>query len=248
MPILSYKIASISGPNELSTTGALEGHLSAIVKSDHEEAIAQVYSEIAANRLAIFLGLPVATGVPAHLEDGDHSIRYASLRASERNHEFYDFTAEDTRKNTYHNPEMKKLSNDFPNEISQIAVFDYWIGNEDRELNFKAELSKEDRGVIFALDHGNSLLSCASTITKSLEKLQDETFPSFHLFDDYIEMHYAKIMMDRINQIPEWAIENAVVMNDVVGCVSLADQYALYDVLIQRKLYLENQLNKNAVE
>lgn len=244
MPILSYRIASISGPNEFSTTGALDGHLSAIVKSDHEEAIAQVYSEIAANRLAIFLGIPVATGVPAYLEDGDHSIKYASLRASERNHDFYDFTSDDSRENSDHHPEMKKLSVDFPNEVSQIAVFDYWIGNEDRELNFKAELSKKDRGVIFALDHGNSLLSCASTITKSLEKLQNTDFPSFHLFDDYIDMHYAKIMIDRINQIPEWAIENAVVMNDVVGSVILSDQYALYEVLIRRKLYLENQLKK----
>lgn len=244
MPILSYKIASISGPNEFSTTGALDGHISAIVKSDHEEAVAQVYSEIAANRLAVFLGIPVATGVPAHLEDGDHSIRYASLRASERNHEFYDFTADDSRENIDHHPEIKKLRDDFPNEISQIAVFDYWIGNEDRELNFKAELSKKNRGVIFALDHGNSLLSCASTITKSLEKLQNRSFPSFHLFDDYVDMHYAKIMIDRVNQIPEWAIENAVVMNDVVGSVILSDQYALYDVLIQRKLYLENQLKK----
>ncbi len=242
MPILSYQISSISGPNNISTTGALDGHISAIVKCDHEEAVAQVYSEIAANRLAVFLGIPVAVGVLAKLDSEVSQIKFASLRASEINQTFYDFTEYSSSEHISHRAELKKLSKQYPDKISEIAVFDYWIGNQDRELNFKAELSIEDRGIIFALDHGNSLLSCGGSITKSLQKLQECNFPSFHLFDDFVEKHYAKIMIDRINQIPDWAIENAVVLNDIVGSVSLADQYALYEVLITRKAFLQNQI------
>lgn len=243
MPILSYQISSITGDNLLSTTGAKEGHISAIIKSDHKEAVAQVYSEIVANRLAIFLGIPIATGVPALLDNSDLNIKFASLRASEINHDFYDFTAEEVDYKE-HKAKFKKLCKDFPNEIAQIVVFDYWIGNQDREFNFKAELSKRDRAIFFAIDHGSSLLSCSSTITKSLLKLEEKTFPDTHIFSDYIENHYANIMIDRINQIPEWAIENAVVVNDVIGDVSLADQYALYEKLIDRKDYLINQVIK----
>lgn len=244
MPLLSYQISSITGPNNVSTTGALEGHISAILKTDHEEAVAQVYSEIAANRLAVFLGIPVAIGVPAKSEHEGNQIRFASLRASEHNQTFYDFTGNNSHEEDNHKTALEKLSKQYPDKISEIAVFDYWIGNQDRELNFKAELSKNDRGIIFVLDHGSSLLSCSDTISKSLEKLENESFPSFHLFDDFIDIHYAKIMVDRINQIPEWAIENAVVLNDVVGSVSLADQYALYMGLLLRKAFLNNIVDR----
>lgn len=243
MPILSYQISSITGPNNISTTGAYDGHISAILKSDHEEAVAQVYSEIAANRLAVFLGIPVAIGVPAKLDHETNQIRFASLRASEQSQTFFDFTDYETSKDS-HKSSLQKLTKQYPDKVSEIAVYDYWIGNEDRELNFKAELSKKDRGIIFALDHGNSLLSCGSSISKSLEKLHNSKFPSFHLFDEYIDKHYANIMIERISQMPDWAIENAVVLNDIVGSVSLADQYALYEALIKRKGFLQNQIQR----
>ena len=221
MPLLSYQISSITGPNNVSTTGALDGHISAILKSDHEEAVAQVYSEIAANRLAVFLGIPVAIGVPAKLDHESNQIRFASLRASEHNQTFYDFTGEDFSEDVSHKDALLKLSKQYPDKISEIAIFDYWIGNQDRELNFKAELSKTDRGIIFIVDHGNSLLSCNGSITNSINSLANSEFPSFHLFDGFINKHYAKIMIDKIMQMPDWAVENAVVINDVVGSVCL---------------------------
>ncbi len=244
MPLLSYQISSITGPNNVSTTGALDGHISAILKTDHEEAVAQVYSEIVANRLALFLGIPVAIGVPAKLDHEENQIRFASLRASESDQTFYDFTEFDTAKDANHKVELKKLTAHYPEKISEIAVFDYWIGNQDRELNFKAELSKTDRGIIFVVDHGNSLLSCNGSITNSINSLANSNFPSFHFFDCYINKHYANIMIEKITQIPDWALENAVVINDVVGSVTVADQYALYEALITRKSFLQAQIDR----
>ena len=68
MPILSYKILEKTKPNEISTTGAEEGVLSILIKTDNEHYKAQVYSELVANRLAMFLGIPVAIGVPPSIQ------------------------------------------------------------------------------------------------------------------------------------------------------------------------------------
>ena len=65
MPILCYEITGSASPNQRSTTGALDGQLAAVLKVDHEVAKAQVYAELVANRLAMFLGIPVVVGVPA---------------------------------------------------------------------------------------------------------------------------------------------------------------------------------------
>jgi hypothetical protein len=53
-----------------------------VLKCDHEVAQSQVYSELVANRLAMFLGIPVLVGVPARATASDASpaIRRASRR------------------------------------------------------------------------------------------------------------------------------------------------------------------------
>lgn len=257
MPVLSYHIAQNVKPNPVSTTGAEEGHLSILIKSDSPECNGQVYSELVANRLAMFLGLPVALGVPAKQFAKEDSLRFASLMAFEDGHEIYDFTCMDYRcldlpdsapegmiEITDHAPELLKLAEIYPVEISQMAVFDLWIGNEDRLLNFKAELSKGDRGVMFALDHGSALLACSQKIDASLEKLESEGFPSFHPFQKLIHSMYAGEMVERIKSMPDWAIESAAVYDDVIGNVTLMDQYALLDVLQRRKKYLGEQVKR----
>ena len=51
-------------------------------------------------------------------------------------------------------------------------------------------------------------------------------------------------MIEKITQMPDWAVENAVVINDVVGSVTVADQYALYEALITRKSFLQAQIDR----
>lgn len=94
MPILCYEITGSASPNPRSTTGAEDGQLSAVLKVDHEAATAQVYSELVANRLAMFLGIPVVVGVPARAAT-DERLRFAALRAAEASLNVYDFTDDD---------------------------------------------------------------------------------------------------------------------------------------------------------
>jgi len=95
VPILCYEITGSSSPNERSTTGAENGHVGAVLKGDHQAASGQLYSEMAANRLAMFLGIPVIVGVPARRGQAEGSLRFAALRAAEAGLDLYDFTDDD---------------------------------------------------------------------------------------------------------------------------------------------------------
>ena len=95
MPILSYELGHRSKANSKSTTGARDGHVAAIIKHDTDLRPAQVYSELAVNRLAQFLGLPVAIGVAVRAKRDPESLRFASLKAAEAGLGCYDFTDHD---------------------------------------------------------------------------------------------------------------------------------------------------------
>jgi hypothetical protein len=254
--ILCYEITGSSKPNARSTTGAEDGHIAAVIKGDHQEASAQLYSELAANRLAMFLGIPVVVGVPARRGATEIGMRFAALRAVETGMDIYDFTDEDrgqdddkdddingalppgVYRNTGHVRAMSALCQKYPFEAAAIAVFDLWIGNEDRALNFKGQIRGEERGVIFALDQGSSLLSCRSTIDTSIEALQEPAFPSFHPFQKLVNARYSGAMVERVMSMPDWAIEAATVFQDTVGNVILPDQYQCYEALRLRKKLL----------
>lgn len=255
MPILSYKILEKTKPNEISTTGAEEGVLSILIKTDNEHYKAQVYSELVANRLAMFLGIPVAIGVPAKHSETKDRLSFASLMAFEEDSEIYDFTHTDYRsleppRNTPkgilqgmdHLQEVIKLTKLYPLEIAFLTVFDFWVGNEDRPYNFKAELSKGNRGIIFALDHGSSLLACKSTIDGSLERLNQHNYPSFHPFQKMIHPLYAGEMIERIVSMPDWAVESATIFDEAIGNVTPVDQYALFETLKVRRKYLRQKI------
>lgn len=255
MAILCYEITGSAQPNARSTTGAEDGHIGAVLKGDHQEASAQLYSELAANRLAMFLGIPVVVGVPAKRGSEDVGMRFAALRAAEAGMDIYDFTDEDrgendddddtdadlppgVYRNTGHVRAMSALCQKYPFEAAAIAVFDLWIGNEDRALNFKGQIRGEERGVIFALDQGSSLLACRSTIDNSLVELSDPSYPSFHPFQKLVNARYCGAMVERVQSMPDWAIEAATVYQDTVGNVILPDQYQCYETLRQRKAIL----------
>ncbi len=95
MPILTYELGTRTTPNDRSTTGARDGYVAAIIKQDSDLRPAQVYSELAANRLAQFLGLPVAVGVAVQSRRAADSLRFASLKAAESGSDYYDFTDHD---------------------------------------------------------------------------------------------------------------------------------------------------------
>ena len=256
MSILCYEITGSSEPNPRSTTGAEDGHIAAVLKGDHQEATAQLYSELAANRLAMFLGIPVLVGVPARRSLDNTALRFAALRAAEAGLDIYDFTDEDrgdggdedeqdvtevphgVYRNTGHVRATTALCAKYPLETAAIAVFDLWIGNEDRALNFKGQIRGADRGVIFALDQGSSLLSCRSTIDSSIELLSRRGYPSFHPFQKLVNARYCGAMVERVVSMPDWAIEAATVYQDTVGNVILPDQYQCYEALRERKAFL----------
>lgn len=251
MPILCYEAAEATSPNKLSTTGAEDGHVVALIKGDHEEATAQIYSELAANKLAQFLGIPVAAGVPVR-SPSDDRIRFASLKAAEHCMDLYDFTLDDEdpnaafeldikegmHTNSGHVPALQAVCDKYPLETSQIAVFDLWIGNEDRPFNFKAELSGLNSGVFFALDQGSSLLACAAKIDDALERLMSDQFPSFHAFQKIAHPVYCGGMVERIMNMPDWAIFAATTFEDTVGNVTLDEQYAVAQLLLDRRNFL----------
>lgn len=257
MAILCYEITGSSQPNARSTTGAEDGHVGAVLKGDHQQACAQLYSELAANRLAMFLGIPVVVGVPAKRCSEPAGLRFAALRAAETGMDIYDFTEEDrgeadddsgddaesvpagAYRNTGHLRAMSALCQKYLFEAAAIAVFDLWIGNEDRALNFKGQIRGADRGVIFALDQGSSLLSCRSTIDDSLASLADPTYPSFHPFQKLVNARACGEMVERVRSMPDWAIEAATVYQDTVGNVVLPDQYQCFEALRQRKAMLQ---------
>lgn len=56
---------------------------------------------------------------------------------------------------------MQKVCQRHPLHTALIAVFDFWIGNDDRPGNLKADLGDGGFGAIFAMDQGASLLCCA---------------------------------------------------------------------------------------
>jgi hypothetical protein len=255
VPILCYEITGTASPNLRSTTGAEDGQLSAVLKCDHAAAQSQVYAELVANRLALFLGIPVLMGVPARTSASDARLRFAALRAAEVGMDVYDFTADDSHdpdddpedapplpegiyRHAGHVRPMALLAQKYPKETADLAVFDLWIGNEDRALNFKADLGARDRGVMFALDQGSSLLACRPTVDRSLEWLARPDFPSFHPFQKLVNARYCGAMVERIASMPDWAILSATTYDDTVGNVTIDEQVATYLALMDRKRFL----------
>lgn len=254
MPILSYELGTRSTPNERSTTGARDGYVAAIIKQDCGLRPAQVYSELAANRLAQFLGLPVAIGVAVQPRRTDAGLRFASLKATEAGIDYYDFTDHDAsfidddengavagmHVESGHVSALRKVCERYPLQTAQIAVFDLWIGNDDRPGNLKAELSEDGFGAIFAMDQGASLLSCAARRHEALSHLQSDDFPHFHAFQKLVAPIYCGEMIERICTIPDWAMYAAMTFDDNVGSVTIAEQYEVCEILKERRRFLRH--------
>lgn len=259
MAILSYLlIGDESDLAQRTTTQARQGQLQVAVKRDGSENPTQVYSELVANRLAQFLGLPVAVGVAAR-DAADPSVsRFASLWVADHDARIFDFTEADPNPSAPPAPagaynetgfywEFKQLCERHPIEAAQLAVFDLWIGNEDRDLNIKGQLDEgkdNEPNVLFALDQGNSLLSCGADVKDSIAKLESASFPAMHPMAGLLGAFECGEMVERINAMPDWAMLSAIVCGVRIGSVIPDVQYQLYDVLYQRRKLLRELVQR----
>jgi len=257
--ILSYLlIGDETDLAQRSTTQARRGQLQVAVKRDGDENPTQVYSELVANRLAQFLGLPVAMGVAAQNISDTTVSRFASLWVADQNTRIFDFTEATPDHEAPAAPigaynetglywQFKRLCERYPLEAAQLAVFDLWIGNEDRDLNIKGQLEENkeiEPNVLFALDQGNSLFSCGINPKESISKLMSNTFPSFHPMAGMLGAFECGEMVERINAIPDWAMLSAIVFGVQIGSVIPDRQYELYDVLDERRKLLRELVQR----
>lgn len=253
MAILSYLL--VGEESELAqrtTTAARRGQLQVVVKRDGAENPTQVYSELVANRLAQFLGLPVAIGVAAQDANDTSLSRFASLWVADQHARVFDFTeaapdphAPSAPKGVHNEAgfywEFKRLCERHPLEAAQLAVFDLWIGNEDRDLNIKGQLDAgfdNEPNVLFALDQGNSLLSCGRNIEESIARLGSESFPRMHPMTGLLGAFECGEMVERITALPDWSLISAIVCGVQVGSVVPDRQYELFEVLSERRKLL----------
>lgn len=256
MAILSYLlVGEESDLGQKSTTKARRGQIQVAVKRDGGENPAQVYSELVANQLAQFLGLPVALGVVARDATDPKLSRFASLWVADHDTRIFDFTEADPDPDAPAAPagaynetgfywEFKRLCDRYPIEAAQLAVFDLWIGNEDRDLNIKGQLEESGPNILFALDHGNALLSCGVDAKTSLKKLSAPDFPNIHPMMGILGPFECGEMVERINALPDWAMLSAIICGVQVGSVLPDTQYELYEVLDGRRKMLRDLVQR----
>ena len=133
MSFLTYRLSRRLRTVEDGATQAHCGLVEAIIKQDHAEARVQVYSELVANRLAALVGVDVATGaLVAH----DTGLKFASLRLANI---ATDATSIEEEK------DFELATKRYARQCARIAVFDLWIGNEDRTSNLMASIGRMPR-------------------------------------------------------------------------------------------------------
>lgn len=256
MSTLSYLL--VGGEEEIdkrSSTGATKGKLQVAIKCDNDDNPAQVYSELAANRLAQFLGLSVALGVVARSEENPVDHRFASLWVADHDLDLFDFTEGGRPIHEYEEPppwahdtewywEFEKLCRYHPVESAQLAVFDLWILNDDRDLNIKGWIKDADFQKIYGVDHGSSLLACGESIKLSIANLSDTQLPRSHPMRGLVDPVQCGGMIERICSLQEWALMAAIVPGEAVGNVLPDAQYELLDVLMERRKHLTDIVNR----
>ena len=209
--------------------GATETHygeVEAIIKQDHAEARVQVYSELVANRLAALIGVDVATGaLVAH----DTGLKYASLRLA-------NIARGATRIET--KKQFRRACNRYADQCAGIAVFDLWIGNEDRVGNLTASIGPNAEHLIVAFDHGRTLLGCVDGLFEALDYLRGPDVPNTHPMAGTLDRDRCVLMVQRIQNIEEELIYEVCDLGDTCGSVMPVDQVQLGEALVERRAFL----------
>ena len=165
MSFLTYRLNRHLRTVDEGATQAHYGEVEAIIKQDHAEARVQVYSELVANRFAALVGVDVATGaLVAH----DTELKFASLRLA-------NIAAGATCIET--EEQFESASSRYASQCARIAVFDLWIGNEDRVGNLMARIGPDAEYLIVTFDHGRTLLGCIDGVVEAV-KYPNETGPA----------------------------------------------------------------------
>lgn len=217
---LKWRTEQIDGDH--SSTGACYGDLEAVIKRDTASAPAQVYCEYVASRLASLVGINMAAGVLVPHSTG---LMYASLTVSQVGRPL-------------HKVDLTNLA-DFrwrhPVEAARLAVFDLWVGNADRVGNVLASMGLTMDDVVAGIDNGACLLNAENSSAASLALLNDEEQPDFHLFGTGHPWVYCEEVIERIEGLPDLAIDDACVLGDTVGSVMLPEQAEVSEVLKWRR-------------
>ena len=243
MSFLTYRLSRRLGTMGEGATEAHLGEVQAIIKQDHVDARVQVYSELVANRLATFLGVDVATGaLVAH----DRGIRFASLRIS-------NIAAGATSIET--DKDFERVAERYAIQCARIAVFDLWIGNEDRVGNLKASIGPDAEYLIVAFDHGRTLLGCIDGVEDALDYLKNPHLPRAHPMSGLLNRDHCDLMVERIRNIDNDLIYELCDLGDTCGsvlpleqaelCVALAKRRVFLPDLVERVLFAEDPIAGN---
>ena len=240
MSFLTYRLSRHVRPVDEGATDAHYGEVEAIIKQDHPQARVQVYSELVAHRLAALLGVDVATGaLVAH----DRGIRFASLRLA-------NIAAGATSIET--EEEFERAATRYASQCARIAVFDLWIGNEDRIGNLMASIGADSEYLIVAFDHGRTLLGCTDDVREAAEYLKSPSRPNSHPMSGMLDRRHCKLMVERIQNINEDLIYELCDLGDTCGSVmpveqtelgvALAERRAFVPELVERVLFAEDPI------
>ena len=207
---------------DISSIGACYGDIEAVIKRDTPGAPAQVYCEYVAARLAALVGINVAVGVLVPHATG---LMHASLAISE--------VANPLQKIDFSNLEQFKQSH--PIEAAKLAVFDLWIANTDRVGNLLASMNYAVDDLVAGIDNGACLLNVENTKDESLEFLRNENEPSYHSFGTGLSWRYCEQLLEYIENLPDFVIDEACVLGDTVGSVMLPEQAEIAEILKWRR-------------
>ncbi|MDN5873672.1 MAG: hypothetical protein L0H29_04735, partial [Sinobacteraceae bacterium] len=223
---VTYKLTKRLRKVGKGSTESHIGQVEAVVKQDHNEARGQVYSELVAYRLATMVGVEAACGA---LVVHDTGLMYASLVVSN-----IVANARDISTKT----DIVKAAKRYPIQCARIAVFDLWIGNDDRPGNLRADVRQSADDLIVALDHGRSLLGNGNDPYDALQWLARNDFPDTHPFAGLLDRRYCEDSLKRIVGLSEESITDACLLNDTCGAVMMPEQAALAELLNRRRAWL----------
>jgi len=229
---VTYKLKQRPRSVGKGATESRMGDVEAVVKQDHNEARGQVNSEIVAYRLASLIGVEAAFGaLVAH----DTGLKYASLVIS--------IIATDSRVISS-KADIERVTKRYPLECARIAVFDLWVGNDDRLGNLRANVTRSSDHLIVALDHGRTLLGSGNDPIDALKWLERTDFPTDHPFVGRLVPEYCQEILERIQGLDARIIADVCILNDTCGAVMLPEQADLADLLDRRREWLPDLVAK----
>ena len=83
------------------------------------------------------------------------------------------------------------------------AVFDLWIGNEDRVCNLMASIGRDTEYLVVAFDHGRTLLGCMDDVFEALDYLKNPHLPNSHPMSGMLNRAHCDLMVERIRNIKD---------------------------------------------